>query len=649
METYTHLNLFRLSIFGFLFLFLSGNARAQFSEEFNSYKQAHPNASMVRLNNETAITMKINKGNIDIVREIMEEDLYLNESATYGSKQSLKFSSFLELEKVEASSFVFENNKYREVKVVNFTEKDELENSFHDDTKSLNFIYPNLQKGGKSKIKYSEKIKNPRFLGPFFFADFFPVSRNKISINASKDISLRFQEINMDQVEVAYTETEKGANRIYTWEILNTEEYEYEENAPDFKGVLPHIIPIITSFNVNGTSVKVLNDVSDLYGWYYSLVKDINKEPSDPELVTLVEELTAGKEDDLEKVKAIYYWTQQNIKYIAFEYALGGFIPREANTVFRNKYGDCKDNSSILYQMLSLAGLKGNLTWIGTRTIPYTYSQVPTPLVDNHMILSYTYKDKTYFLDATGRYLPIDLPSSFIQGKEALIGEGDGKFRIEKVPVIPAIENSVYDHNEVKIVDGHLIGSAKTEVKGYFKIDLFQLLENLSTETKVREFYNHQFGKGSNKFLINDFSEKNKYDYEKVFEVDYTFSINNYPQIVGKEMYVNLNLNKVLSDFKSPDDRLNGVEYDYQPYYNFTTVFQIPEGYAVDYLPENVAFEGEHLQGHISYTLDGDMITYNHSLEIKFLNISQLEQLELNKVIKKAEKAYKESVVLKKL
>lgn len=85
--------------------------------------------------------------------------------------------------------------------------------------------------------------------------------------------------------------------------------------------------------------------------------------------------------------------------------------------------------------MLSLAGLKGNLTWIGTRSIPYSYNEVPTPIVDNHMILSYKYNDKTYFLDATGRFIPIDLPTSFIQGKEALISNGENSYVIETVPL----------------------------------------------------------------------------------------------------------------------------------------------------------------------------------------------------------------------
>ena len=303
------------------------------------------------------------------------------------------------------------------------------------------------------------------------------------------------------------------------------------------KTILPHIVPIITSYKIKKESKKLLGEVSDLYGWYYSLVEDVNVEAPDAELVTLVNKITANKTTELEKVKAIYYWTQKNIKYIAFEYALGGFIPRESNEVFRKKYGDCKDNSSILYRMLEVAGVKGNLTWIGTRKIPYTYKEVPTPVVDNHMILSYENNGRTYYLDATGRYIKFGIPTSFIQGKEALVSYGKN-FKIKNVPVVDAKINAIIDATTIKIENGSVIGKAKTVVAGYPKIDFFHDLENENTQTKLKQFYNSMFEKGNNKFLVSSFKETNKYDYDKDFIVDYDFEIKNYAKKLGDEIGV---------------------------------------------------------------------------------------------------------------
>src|SRR5690606_10059817 len=261
--------------------------------------------------------------------------------------------------------------------------------------------------GTKSLLKYTENVKNPRFLSSLYFGDFSPIINNTVTIIADKNIDLKFIEFNMENLPISHNKQEKKGNNIFTWEVKNINKYDYETSTPTYKKILPHIIPVITGYQSNGKKTELANNVADLYKWYYSLVKDINQDKPDEELIKVVESLTADKPNDFEKVKAIYYWVQNNIKYIAFEYALGGFIPREANEVFKKKYGDCKDNSSILHEMFEIAGIRGNLTWIGTRSIPYTYDEVPTPLVDNHMILSYANNDEIYFLDATGRHIPI--------------------------------------------------------------------------------------------------------------------------------------------------------------------------------------------------------------------------------------------------
>ena len=573
--------------------------------------------------------------------------MYLNEAATYNSKNTLSFSAFFELNEVKASTLSYENNEYVEKVVEKFTQKDDLNSSFYDDTKSLNFVYPNLRKGSKSTLKYSQKIKNPRFLTPFYFGEYYPVKKNKVTIIADKNVNLEFRKFNISDDKIKFTKEEKRKKTIYTWVVNDQTEFDFEADTPTFKTILPHIVPIITSYKIKKENKQLLGEVSDLYNWYYSLVENVNIEAPNQELVTLVSKITADKKTDLEKVKAIYYWTQKNIKYIAFEYALGGFIPRESNEVFRKKYGDCKDNSSILYRMLEIAGVKGSLTWIGTRDIPYTYKEVPTPVVDNHMILSYENNGRTYYLDATGRYIKFGIPTSFIQGKEALVSYGK-EFKIKKVPIIDAKINAVIDTTTIKIENGSVLGTAKTSISGYPKIDLFHNLEDENTQTKLKQLYNNKFVKGNNKFLINSFKEINKYHYDNDFIVDYDFEIKNYSKKLGNEIYINLNLNKDLSFYKTDKKRENAIEYDYQRYFSYTTKLEIPKGYKVDYIPESVKVSSSLLTSVITYSVKNNHVIYNHKITLNFLVLSLEQQKKVNKQIKKIEKNYKEIVVLKK-
>lgn len=640
---------FKIQLIFALLVFTVINLNAQYSELYDKYKSKHPDATLIKLKQETNVVITLDKGVLDITQNNFEENLYLNDAATQVSQKSLSFSSFFELEDIEASSYNYQGNKYREDKVSEFTEKDELGESFYDDTKSINFIYSNLRQGSKSALKYVQRIKDPRFLMPFYFGDFSPVAQNKYSITADAAINLKFKQFNTEDLNINFSKEEKRGKVTYTWELKDVDAFDYEANASSYKNVLPHIVPFIASYQVNGNTVPVLNETQDLYNWYYSMVKDVNQEPADPELITLTNNLVAGLSSDLEKVKAIYYWTQRNIKYIAFEYALGGFIPREANQVFKKKYGDCKDNSSILYKMMEIAGIQGHLTWIGTRSIPYKYEEVPAPLVDNHMILSYFEKDKVYFLDATGRNTSINFPSSFIQGKEALVALDENNYRIVKVPVIPAEANAVSDSTVLKIKGEKLVGTTTTTVAGYNKSDYLYALGNLNSKNERDEFYNSVFQKGNNKFIANGIIEENKEDYDQDLLIKFDFTIDNYLNRFGDDIYVNLNLNRQIDQFRTDSKRKRDIEFDYKNAYFFKTYLEIPQGYKIDYLPESQSFENDYIKSTLTYTKSSNGIEYTHSIVCDFLVLDLDQQKEVNNLIKEVEKAYKEVVTLTKI
>ncbi|MEM1338400.1 MAG: DUF3857 domain-containing protein [Bacteroidota bacterium] len=625
-----------------------GSAFAQISTDYNTYKAQYPNAQSVRLKQHITLNISLNEGQFDITQESTEEDLYLYENAKYDSKQSLSFSSFYELKNVEASSFVIKDGTYEELKVSDFKIKDELDTSFYDDIKSINFIYPGLGQGAKTRLHYTQRIKNPRFLNSVFFGGYYPIENNSFTIVADKRINLRFQEFNMEGIPYEFTTKETRKNKIYTWQLNTIDEFQYEKDAPSYKSILPHIIPIIESYEDDGERVALLEDVNDLYRWYYSLIEHVNANPPAEELVQLVAALTANKANELEKVRSIYYWVQENIKYIAFEYALGGFVPREANTVFAKKYGDCKDNSSLLLTMLDIAGIQGNLTWIGTRTIPYSYKEVPTPSVDNHMILHYEYEGKSYFLDATGRFTPMETPTSFIQGKEALVAMGKDSFSIKKVPMVAAIENLFEDKTVVTLDDSDLKGKSQATISGYGKSDLFYQLEKATNKTRQLELYNRVFRKGNNSFQVTQFTEGNKYSYDKDFEVDYDFVIPNYAKRLGDEIYLNLNLKKPLRNVRTRADRVFPFEHEYMDAVAFETIFDIPEGYVVDYLPEGITVSCDYLDSSIRYELVGNQIKHTHTFQLKALVLDIEAQKEVNALVRKVEQQYKEVVVLKK-
>lgn len=640
------------AIYTLFFVFSIFYSKAQKSPELNKYQLKYPKENQVEIENTTVLEISLKGAKVNIVEKFYSEKIYLNSTAKYQSKESLHYSYFYKIDKIEASSINYIDGKYKEFKVTEFKEKDEFGSvAFHDDSKSINFYYSGLDIGSKTKLSYNTTIKNPRFLGAYYFGDFLPIENFNLKIIADKNIAMNFIKMYTDTVKFKFTHTKKGNKNIYEWNHQNIKSYPNNSEAVNHKYRIPHIIPHI-KYYVNGNDTTyILNSTKDLYKWYKSLTTETNTKPCDNEIKVLVDSLTKNCTSNLQKAKNIYYWTQQNIKYVAFENGLGGFIPRDANDVFKKKYGDCKDNSSLLEQMLKEAGIEGHLTWIGTRKIPYKYDQVYTPIVDNHMILTFFDNNKPYFLDATGRFLDIELPSSFIQGKEALIAIDNENYKIIEVPTVDNKTNYIKENIDLSIDSNNvLIGKADRTYSGYEKTNIFNRLDNVKDNKGLKEFYRKKLQKGNNNFLLDSFKETNKYEYDKEFSVDYSFNLKNYINKNGNNIYVNLNLNPYdITAVKATPPIKGAIDYTHQFYGEFNTKLTIPKGYEIEYLPENISVSNNLIDAEISYKKEENTIIYTHKVITKFLMVSVEEQKQINKLIEKIQRNFKEVVVLKQI
>ena len=281
---------------------------------------------------------------------------------------------------------------------------------------------------------------------------------------------------------------------------------------------------------------------------------------------------------------------QDNIKYVAFEAGMGGFIPREAALVCERKYGDCKDMTSVLYQMLNSIGIPAYYTWIGTRKIPYSYSEVPTPLIDNHMICSYFDGEDYIFLDATTKGIPYGIPTSFIQGKEALIGISEEEYKVVKVPVLENTECTTIDTVYAEIENNIITGIATVSYSGYSDVYLSAYINNMS-ETEKKEFYKNAFKKGNNKCQSTVTKINGNKDRTANLVIDYKFTLPDYIKENGDELYLNPFLKKYLTDEKIniETNKIN-KRNDNKEVNRNVIFFKIPEGYTVDYIPENVSY-----------------------------------------------------------
>lgn len=619
--------------------------------EYEQLKAKYPSKNGVFLKLDQTVNISLDKaGDPQIEIEHDEERMFLNDNFRHYAEESIGYSSFYTLENVSACVHVPKGDKIQKLKVEHFyDEKDESSQVFHDDARKKSFYYPGLDKGAKTTLNYKQLVTEPHLFGSFFFSSYLPVEKAKYTIQTPADMEISYTLFGKESEKVKYSVVTKGNVKIHTWEASNLDELNFESNSVDVKYYATHVIVYINSYKFKNMERHVIRNLDDLHSYYRDFVKDVNDD-IDPELKLLADSLTVNLTSDDEKVKAIFYWVQDNIKYVAFEDGYGGFIPRKADLVCDRRFGDCKDMASILYAMINSVGIPAYYTWIGSREIPYKYSQVPTPSADNHMICTYISNGEYIFLDATGQRLPYGIPTAFIQGKEALISLNDKEYKVVEIPVLNHNECQTIDTVYAEIENNTVNGTGVVFYKGYISNFLSDYIRNMS-ESELNTFSEEAFLKGNNKCKAAFDEIRGEDDRDTPLEIDYHFSIPDYVRVNEDELYINPFLKKYFSDGKI-NLETNKVDKEtlYEEMNRNVIIYTIPDGYAIDYLPENLSVTNDYFTTEVIYKVndeDGtvEVQTYFETREL----IMPVEMFdEWNDMVKKLNKAYSELIIFKK-
>ena len=631
------------------FLLIVGESFAQIPNDFGyeEYKKRYPKESYLFLEIKSVDVFDIQKGELTVETVFNEKILYLNNNAYNLSSRGLYYDQFSEVYDVEAFAMNPEKGKYKKEKVKNYSEEQTITDgiSFYDDSWTKKFKFPNLKEGSYSQMTHSRKTKDYHLLSQ---RSFRLGSYRKLEVKQFKvheDIDLGFELFNFDNSGIKFTETKEGKYKIYTWELTEREkENIYGDDEYDMY-YTPHIVPYIKSFTVNGTKTEVFNNLGDLYKWYYSLVEQVNPTEKE-ELKQLADSITEGAESELEKVKRVYYWVQKKVKYIAFGDGYGGFIPRDPDLIYERRFGDCKDMSCLTINLLKELEIPAYFTWVGTRSIPYGYTRLFTPQVDNHMIATYVDpKGAKYFLDATDSYLEFGRPSAFIQGKEVLISLDKDNYEVAEVPILEPSINSEIEKLKVSIEGDELKGTGEVLFTGYYAGDVYRDFYN-ADEERLKDRFKRRLLKGSNKFIVDSIKFERVNDSKDSVSVTYNFEIGNYLKNIGDAVYLDLNLSKQLKDLKVDDKHNTPLVLEYKWQLDKTFEFTLPSGYKIDFLPAEKKGENEMMTYRISYKVQDDKITYNlfYQLNTVLVQVDELE--EWNKMVKKLANDLDESIKL---
>jgi len=635
----------------FSFIILLSVSFAVYSQDkinFDEIKAKYSKYNAVILSIETQYLFDIVDDTLSVRENFSKDVVILNEYAKGFTNDYVYYGSFSSIEDLKAESLIPKGNGYERIKVKQFDiHHDDDRNTFYDDTKEIQFAYPSLTQGAITKLSYTSVYSNPRFIGNSFFQAYVPLVKSKVIVKVHRDIKLGFKIFNQKLIDIGFKQYSKGKYNYYEWEVKDIPPYKYlVTNHFSLSHFSPHINLFVEEFKSNGKVQKYYGKIDDLHKFYNGFLARMNNSSSD-ELKSLVDSITAQK-SEIEKVKAVYYWVQDNVKYIAYSEGYQGFVPSDPVEVFKKRYGDCKGMSGLIRKMLEIANLKAYLAWVGTRRIPYSYYQLPLPLVDNHMVVAYPINDTFTILDGTFNYLDFGIPPYHIQGKEVMVSLDSNNYKIYKVPVFASSNSKIIDSVNIVLSGNVVEGYGRRTHTGFNKYELASALEGQKVNDYPKRF-SKLFAMGNNKFKIDTVNVKNVFEREQPSEVRYCFKINDYTSSFQDEIYINLNLDKSLSDMRIDTSSFySPISNDFQYEEKRITRFKIPDGYEVKYMPQSDSGNFGFLRFSLDYRLQKDFIVLEKVIYYDFLIILKDKFNDWNKMVDQLNKNYRSTLVLKK-
>jgi hypothetical protein len=382
--------------------------------------------------------------------------------------------------------------------------------------------------------------------------------------------------------------------------------------------------------------------VKEQYEWYRKLVLQIG---NDEKIIKeKTEEITKGITSDEEKVKTVFQWVQDNVRYIAFENGIAGFKPEKAQEVLRKKYGDCKGMANLLTEMLRSVKLDARRCWIGTNHIAYDYS-TPSLSVDNHMICAWMNKGKPVFLDATEKYIGFGEIAERIQGRQTLIENGN-QYLLDRVPVVTYIQNTSTESRKFSVegnsLKGHVTQVWKGENKVWLLSGLFGVKQD-KQENALKQF----LAEGKQNFEISNLKINNISNYNADLKVEYDVFWKDVLTVFDKETYLDADNRRSFDNFKID------IEKRKQPYWFqfknnlvFETEISLAVGKMAGTLPEKLTINQPGYSFIASYRSVPGKIIYKNEIILKQVSIQPENFLQWNKDIEQLTNFYNQQIVI---
>jgi hypothetical protein len=385
-----------------------------------------------------------------------------------------------------------------------------------------------------------------------------------------------------------------------------------------------------------------------------------------PEITSKSLELTAGAPDLYTKLSRITDYIQKNIRYFIVAKGIGGWQAHYAGDIYRNRYGDCKDKTTLLISMLQAIGVRAYYLHVDSER--GIIDPAAPSLEGNHMITAIelpvgendprlmarvkAVNGKTLLIfDPTDEETPVGLIRAQLQGAYGNIANGADS-QVLQMPVLPPASSGLNRKGSFTLsADGALAGDVTevftgddaTNERGFLK-------ENDSKN--IRERLERGLGSELPGLAFKAFEFHQAAQLDQPLDLDLHFSASGYahsagpllllrPRVLGSRVHN-------VSDVMEGKPRKYPIELGHPGRWRDSFDIAIPPGYVVDETPDPVNIDLDFASYQSTVSAKGNLLHYEREYVVRQVEIPPAKAADFRRFESTILTDEKNAAVLKK-
>jgi len=169
----------------------------------------------------------------------------------------------------------------------------------------------------------------------------------------------------------------------YIWDTAGLNHLVYDTNVPYWYDVQKRVA--VSTFSNWAQVADLLNPLYKIEDKDLSVPVSINS--------------ASDSEEDI--ILKLIRFVQDEIRYLGFEAGIGAYKPNKPSSVLDRRYGDCKDKSLLLSNLLQNQGITAYPILVNTRAPKNMDELLPSHYLFNHCIVYFKHGNSEYFVDPT--------------------------------------------------------------------------------------------------------------------------------------------------------------------------------------------------------------------------------------------------------